>query len=149
MAQNFIQDLATIYRLHKQKRNLNLNPRRGKEELKLRHFAELCIIVINSCVIKLYYSPLEADRIMSGKFLLVAICVTQPLWPTRVPRSCKLSFILKNKLNAYYTVLLTVLSGLINSNFKYHFTLHVSLVIYLAGTALYTMPNAIEFICIS
>ena len=31
--------------------------------------------------------PLDADKIMSGNLGLVAIWVTQPLWPRRVPRS--------------------------------------------------------------
>lgn len=31
--------------------------------------------------------PREADKIMSGNFGLVAIWVTHPLWPRRVPRS--------------------------------------------------------------
>ena len=33
------------------------------------------------------YIPREADRIMSGNLGFVAICVTQPLWPTRWPPS--------------------------------------------------------------
>lgn len=39
--------------------------------------------------------PREQDKIMSGYFGLVAICVTQPLCPLKVPLSCKLSDILK------------------------------------------------------
>ena len=34
---------------------------------------------------------LEEDKIISGNFGLVAICVTHPLWPVSVPRSCKVS----------------------------------------------------------
>ncbi len=34
---------------------------------------------------KQYLSPLDADRIMSGNCGVVAIWVTQPLWPFRVP----------------------------------------------------------------
>lgn len=40
------------------------------------------------------YLPREADRIISGYFGLVAICVTQPLCPLRVPRSCIVSVML-------------------------------------------------------
>lgn len=40
--------------------------------------------------------PREDDKIMSGYFGLVAIWVTQPLWPHNVPRSFKVSVILKN-----------------------------------------------------
>lgn len=31
------------------------------------------------------YVPREEDNIMSGYFGFVAICVTHPLWPRRVP----------------------------------------------------------------
>lgn len=37
--------------------------------------------------------PLEDDKIMSGYFGFVAICVTQPLWPISVPRNCSVSLI--------------------------------------------------------
>lgn len=40
-----------------------------------------------------HYLPREEDRIMSGYFGFVAICVTQPLWPRSVPLSCKVSVI--------------------------------------------------------
>lgn len=35
--------------------------------------------------------PLEEDKIMSGYFGLVAICVTQPLCPNNCPFNCKVS----------------------------------------------------------
>lgn len=44
--------------------------------------------------------PREDDKIMSGYFGLVAIWVTQPLWPHNVPRSFKVSVILKKCLPA-------------------------------------------------
>lgn len=42
---------------------------------------------------KKYYVPRDADKIMSGYFGLVAIWVTHPLCPIRVPRRCKVSVI--------------------------------------------------------
>jgi hypothetical protein len=47
----------------------------------------LSIIVLSSC----YYAdiPRDADNIISGYFEFVETCVTQPLWPRRVPRNCK------------------------------------------------------------
>lgn len=38
--------------------------------------------------------PLEEDKIMSGYFGFVAICVTQPLCPKRVPFNCSVSAII-------------------------------------------------------
>lgn len=45
-----------------------------------------------------YYLPREQDKIMSVWIGLVAICVTHPLCPRRVPRSCMVSVIF-NDLN--------------------------------------------------
>lgn len=44
--------------------------------------------------------PRDEDKIMSGYFGLVAIWVTQPLWPLRVPLSFKVSDILNDQLSS-------------------------------------------------
>lgn len=43
--------------------------------------------------------PRDADKIISGYFEFVATCVTQPLWPLRVPRNCRDSDIFFKLLN--------------------------------------------------
>lgn len=53
--------------------------------------------------IEAVFLPREEDKIMSGYFGFVAICVTHPLWPRSVPRSCRVSVIL-NSFQLYYTV---------------------------------------------
>lgn len=51
-------------------------------------------------------SPLEDDKIISGYLGLVAICVTQPLCPKRVPFNCIVSAIVSqiDKIVAPYTL---------------------------------------------
>lgn len=43
------------------------------------------------------YLPRDEDKIMSGYFGLVAIWVTHPLWPNKVPRLCNVSVIFLSK----------------------------------------------------
>lgn len=47
-------------------------------------------------------SPLDADRIMSGYWGVVAIWVTHPLWPFRVPRNVICSVIFTKFGSAFY-----------------------------------------------
>lgn len=46
-------------------------------------------------LLQLAYLPREAEMMVSGSLGLVAIWVTQPLWPIKVPRNCNVSDILK------------------------------------------------------
>lgn len=54
--------------------------------------------------------PLEQDKMESGYFGFVAICVTQPLWPRRVPLNCNVSditdadYLLRRKITTSSTI---------------------------------------------
>lgn len=55
--------------------------------IRLEEISDTCVKYVKRSL------PREEDKIMSGYLGFVAICVTQPLWPHRVPLSFKVSVI--------------------------------------------------------